>query len=155
MLGNASRVLLGLTAAFVAFLVLDFGPERFSRVADLATRSGAIHTNHSADCPHNTPQRVSGQTWNLQGELLFSSNDVLRMYVCSSGLLTLSSRGSAYNGHGPHMVVSLTARNIWEGEVLEPVSLQIDVPNSGWLTLAFPNDRYEPPQDRNLWIQYL
>lgn len=101
------------------------------------------------------PVRLNGATWDGASELLLASNDLVRFRVCSAGTLNLTAHGSTFHGTGPHLVVSLGARTVWEGEVADPVGLEIEMPGPGWVGIAFVNDRYEPPEDRNLWLERL
>ena len=56
------------------------------------------------------------------------------------------------DGIGAQVVIALGTTNLWEGFVTDPIELELDVPHAGTMLIAFVNDRYEPPEDRNLWI---
>lgn len=150
--GSAYAVLL-LAAATVAHLLLDSSPAQLPASPALHFLAG--EASSITDCPPISPTRLNGAVWTREGELLLASNDVVRFRVCSPGTLVITARGSELGGVGAHMVVSGSGRNLWEGEVTAPVALALDVPEAGWIAVAFLNDRYEPPEDRNLWLQGL
>lgn len=108
-------------------------------------------------CTPTSPQRLAESADDLlhDGGVLLASNDVVRLAVCTPGTLRFTARGSALGGHGAYLVVSSGAINLWEGEVLEEAVFELPVREPGWLALAFVNDAYAPPEDRNLWISDL
>lgn len=87
-----------------------------------------------------------------QGTTLLASNGAVRLRVCEAGALVFAARGSFAGGHGAQLVVSWRDRVLWEGEVVEEQAIEVEVPGAGWIGLAFVNDYYEPPEDRNLWL---
>ena len=82
----------------------------------------------------------------------YSGNTVLRGCASSPGILSVRLRGSTVAGIGAQVVIALGTTNLWEGFVTDPIELELDVPHAGTMLIAFVNDRYEPPEDRNLWI---
>lgn len=88
-------------------------------------------------------------------DLVITSSRALRIPACSPGLLRIEMYGTLVDGRGAHVVVSWRHVVLWEGQVLDPVALEIKVPADGWLTLMFTNDRVLPPEDRNLVIRHL
>lgn len=137
-----------LCAAVAAHQVFDVRTGYLPPVPELAILA-------PADCASFEPMQLSGTVWDREKTLLLASNDVLRFPACGSGTLELEVRGSAVGGVGAYMVVSSPGGNLWEGEVTDPVRLSLKVPGAGWVGVAFLNDKYEPPADRNLWIESL
>lgn len=137
-----------LCAAVAAHQVFDVRTGYLPRVPELAVST-------PVDCAPFEPTRLNGTTWDREKTLLLASNDVLRFPLCGTGTLELEVRGGAVGGVGAYMVVSSPSGNLWEGEVTDPVQLSLKVPGAGWVGVAFLNDKYEPPADRNLWIESL
>lgn len=142
-----------LMAATVGHLLLDSSPAQLPAIPELRFMGG--EAPGIGECPPILPTRLNGAVWTREGELLLASNDVVRFRVCSRGTLAIVARGSELGGVGAYLVVSDSLRNLWEGEVTAPVERELDVPEAGWIAVAFLNDRYEPPEDRNLWLQSL
>lgn len=136
-----------LCAAVGAHQVFDLGNDYRPPVPELAVFA-------PVDCAPFEPTQLNGTVWDREKTLLLASNDVLRFPVCGSGTLELEARGSAVGGVGAYMVVSPPGGNLWEGEVTDPVRLSLPVA-AGWVGVAFLNDKYEPPADRNLWLESL
>jgi len=88
----------------------------------------------------------------FSSEPIFASNTALRGCARAPGTLAVRLRGSTVAGIGAQVVIALGTTNLWEGFVTDPIELQLDVPHGGTMLIAFVNDRYEPPEDRNLWI---
>lgn len=86
------------------------------------------------------------------GEILFASNDVLRLPVCSAGEITFSARGTIGGGFPARLVVAHGTTTLFDEGVDARREIRIQIPGPGWLLLAFVNDYYVPPEDRNLWI---
>lgn len=93
-----------------------------------------------------------GARVDLTSEHVLATSDVLRACLAGPGVLALRLRGSEVAGIGAYAVVALGLENLWEGFVTDPVDLRLDVPRGGTVLLTFVNDRYEPPEDRNLWV---
>lgn len=94
----------------------------------------------------------SGEVIDLQVERIVSIDTAWRRCVAGTGRLALKLRGSSDRGVGAKVVVALGARTLWSGFVTDPNQLDLDVPHGGTILIAFVNDRYEPPEDRSLWI---
>ena len=93
-----------------------------------------------------------GAVVDARSERVLASSGALRACLPGPGVLALRVRGSVVAGTGAYAVVALGLENLWEGFVTDPIDLRLDVPHGGPVLLAFVNDRYEPPEDRNLWI---
>lgn len=90
--------------------------------------------------------------WEFTEVALLVNNSSVRTCLPSPGGLALRLRGGAVAGIGAQVVIALGATSLWEGFVIDPIELELDVPHAGTMLIAFVNDRYEPPEDRNLWI---
>ena len=107
----------------------------------------------SENCMLTQPQNISGQFVNTSQEVPFFTADTLRWKVCQAGTLHLDARATLIDTYGAYLVVALGTETLWEGEIRdETQSISVKVPHSGWLAIAFVNDAYDPPQDRNLWL---
>lgn len=106
-------------------------------------------------CIESSPALVTSLGRHEANEFVIFTNGFTKQQVCSSGRLTFTAQGSLARGRGSHLVVSLQDQVLWEGEVLEPRDFELEVPGPGWLTLAFVNDHYNPPEDRNLYLSNL
>lgn len=146
---------LAVGAAVVGFLVLDHRATQVLGVPELPIAHAPDQAATSTDCQVEAPTRLNGDTWSEKTELLLASNDVVRLRTCSPGQLSLTARGTAVDGYGPYMVISQAGSVLWEGEVAQRSEVAVNVPGTGWLAIAFMNDRNDPPQDRNLWLEQL
>lgn len=93
-----------------------------------------------------------GAPVDVTSQHVLATSDVLRACLARPGVLAVRLRGSELAGTGAYAVVALGLENLWEGYVTDPVDLRLDVPHAGTVLIAFVNDRYEPPEDRNLWV---
>ena len=93
-----------------------------------------------------------GAETDVTSEGAYTGNTALRGCASSPGTLSARLRGTTVDGIGAQVVIALGTTNLWEGFVTDPIELEIDVPHAGTMLIAFVNDRYEPPEDRNLWI---
>lgn len=80
------------------------------------------------------------------------TNGFVRLLACHGGTLSLAARGAAARGKGSVMTVSWRDQTLWEGVVVAPVRLELDVPDAGWIVVAFHNDARDGSGDRNLWL---
>jgi len=142
-LDNVVQVLVALVVAGASWSLLD-------RSGDLTDR-GDVRVD---DACAGTEDWVlpNGDLVNFGNEALFASNTALRSCVVDAGTLGLRVRGTQAAGIGAQVVIALGTTNLWEGFVTDPIELELDVPHGGTMLIAFVNDRYEPPEDRNLWI---
>jgi len=69
--------------------------------------------------------------------------------------LVLDLEGTPARGEGPHVLVVEGARVLWEGEVLGRKEVRVRTTGKGTVALAFTNDLYQPPEDRNLFLRGL
>ena len=143
--------LLLLVGALVGGYTLDLrAPEVWARVRVPLLRVGGEEACVATDAELVTS---SGQ---LQGgAVALYAGGFVRVRVCAPGRLSFVARGSLVDGRGPYLVVAWGDRPLFATEVREPRRVVLEVPGPGWLLLAFLNDAYRPPEDRNLWISGL
>lgn len=155
MSGRAVLLALAALVAAIGFFALDEGSSQELTIPDLPIAHAVGHQTNSTSCRVEPPKPLSGKEWSQEGELLLASNDIVRFRTCSSGHLYVTARGTPVDDYWPHMVISQADTALWEGEVIDRAQVDVAVADAGWLTIAFLNDRYEPPQDRNLWLERL
>lgn len=85
-------------------------------------------------------------------EIGLYTDAVLRFPACRPGRLRLAARGGRSGDRGAHMVIAVGDRAVWDGEVRDRRELDLEIPVAGWVTIAFVNDLYRPPLDRNLYL---
>ena len=132
-------------------LVLDTGPAWYPLTASAF-----------AELPSCDPADVL--TWHRQNgdpvdpatTTLLASNAMLIACPWTPGTLTVTLRGTIAAGIGTRAVLVQGPNRLLDVELRdEERTFQIDVPASGQLLLAFVNDYYDPPEDRNLWVSGL
>ncbi|WP_460171200.1 hypothetical protein [Thermus sp. FJN-A] len=83
------------------------------------------------------------------------TNGAIPIPLCRAATLVLELEGTPAQGKGPHALVVEGSRVLWEGEVLGKVVLRVRATGRGTVALAFTNDLYKPPEDRNLFLRGL
>ena len=110
-------------------------------------------------CPHAeavTWLRQNGDSVDPAATTLLASNAMLIACPWTPGTLTVTLRGTIAAGIGTRAVLMQGADRLLDVELRdEERTFEIDVPASGQLLLAFVNDYYDPPEDRNLWVSGL
>ena len=106
-------------------------------------------------CTPTPPVRFDGSPVPDPATLRFNSNDGVRLRVCGPGILTLRAEGTAVDGVGARLLVALDAATLWDATVDGTEDVRVALPRAGWVVVAFANDRYAPPQDRNLVVRDL
>jgi len=86
-------------------------------------------------------------------QVRMNSNSFLRALVCEPSVLSLAAEGTAARGVGARLSVHLGSEPLFDDPVDGTVTLSLPVERPGWLVIAFNNDLYEPPQDRNLVLR--
>jgi len=110
----------------------------------------------SEPCVPTEPTLLNDNLFPLDKEVLWVSNQHLRFRACQAGVLVFKARGSLFDDYGPYVIVSSGLESLWSGEVREELmSFYLEVPEASWVTIAFTNDAYAPPQDRNVWLSDL
>ncbi|GAA6754883.1 hypothetical protein QT17_08920 [Thermus sp. 2.9] len=79
----------------------------------------------------------------------------VELSLCRPATLVLDLEGTPARGKGPHTLVVEGDRVLWEGEVLGKKTLRVKISGRGVVVLAFTDDLYLPPQDRNLFLRGL
>jgi hypothetical protein len=82
-------------------------------------------------------------------------NGMVRLPLCSPGVLRFTLSGTAVHGQGAHAHVTVGPEVHWDGEVIEARHFAVPLNAPAWITISFLNDRREGPDDRNLWISDL
>lgn len=138
---------LAVGAAALAWAALDDPAPYAAAVPELPVAAAAA-------CAPSEPVLLNGDPAALaEGkELLLASNNAVRQRVCGPGTLRFVARGSVALGQATYLVVSLGTETLWEGPVEGAAPFELEVPRAGWLAVAFVNDAYQPPEDRNLWL---
>lgn len=80
------------------------------------------------------------------------SNGVVEIPLCRKAWVTFRLQGTPAGGHGPLAMVVEGRRVLWQGEVLGVKEVRVGTSGRGVLALVFPNDLYQPPEDRNLFL---
>jgi hypothetical protein len=103
-----------------------------------------------------TWHRQNGDPVDPAAATLLASNAMLIACPSSPGTLTVTLRGTTAAGIGTRAVLTQGAERLLDVELRdEERTFEVDVPVSGQLLLAFVNDYYDPPEDRNLWVSGL
>jgi hypothetical protein len=141
----------GIVATLAATLVLDTGPAwsqlPASALASLPPCDGEEVL---------TWVNENGDTIDPVGTTALYWNATLIACPWSPGTLTVTLRGTTAAGIGTRAVLTQGAERLLDVELRdEERTFEVDVPASGQLLLAFVNDYYDPPEDRNLWVSGL
>jgi len=80
------------------------------------------------------------------------TNGAVEIPLCRRAWLVFRLQGTPAGGHGPWAMVVEGRRVLWQGEVLGVREVKVKTSGRGVLALAFPNDLYQPPEDRNLFL---
>lgn len=84
-----------------------------------------------------------------------NSNSFVRALVCEPSLVSFTAEGTVARGVGARLAVHLGTQALFDEPVDGAVELSLPVDRPGWLVIAFNNDLYEPPADRNLVLRDL
>ncbi|MGC8877506.1 hypothetical protein [Thermus sp.] len=80
------------------------------------------------------------------------ANGAVEIPLCRKAQVVFLLQGTPAGGHGPWAMVVEGKRVLWQGEVLGVREVKVRTSGRGMLALAFPNDLYQPPEDRNLFL---
>ncbi|RTI34601.1 hypothetical protein CSW17_00845 [Thermus scotoductus] len=83
------------------------------------------------------------------------SNGVVEIPLCRRARVGLVLEGALAQGKGPYALVEEGSRVLWQGEVRGVREVWVMTSGKGTLALAFTNDLYQPPEDRNLFLRAL
>ncbi|WP_279232287.1 hypothetical protein [Thermus albus] len=100
--------------------------------------------NQEACVPGPLPERA--ELW---------TNGVVEIPLCRRARVGLFLEGTLAQGRGPNALVVEGGRVLWQGEVRGAIEVWVRTTGKGTLALAFTNDFYRPPEDRNLFLRVL
>lgn len=83
------------------------------------------------------------------------SNGVVEIPLCRRARVGLLLEGTLAQGKGPNALVVEGSHVLWQGEVRGVMEVWVRTTGKGTLALAFTNDFYQPPEDRNLFLRAL
>ncbi|WP_038055481.1 hypothetical protein [Thermus amyloliquefaciens] len=83
------------------------------------------------------------------------ANGVVEIPLCREAEVGLLLEGTLAQGKGPYALVVEGGRVLWQGEVRGVREVWVRTKGNGTLVLAFTNDLYQPPEDRNLFLRAL
>ena len=83
------------------------------------------------------------------------ANGVVEIPLCREAGVAPRLGGTPAKGWGPGPVVAEGERLLWQGEVVGLKEVRVRTTGRGVLVLAFLNDLYAPPEDRNLFLRGL
>ncbi|MFM9420300.1 hypothetical protein ACKLNZ_06400 [Thermus scotoductus] len=83
------------------------------------------------------------------------SNGVVEIPLCRRARVGLVLEGALAQGKGPNALVVEGSHVLWQGEVRGVMEVWVRTTGKGTLALAFTNDFYQPPEDRNLFLRAL
>ena len=86
---------------------------------------------------------------------VLAANGVVEIPLCREAEVVLRLEGTPAKGEGPWAVVAEGDRVLWQGEVVGLKEVRVRTTGRGVLVLAFLNDLYAPPEDRNLFLRGL
>ncbi|MFZ8813764.1 MAG: hypothetical protein ACO2OU_08050 [Thermus aquaticus] len=91
----------------------------------------------------------------LPREAALYSNGALEIPLCRRARVRMVLEGTLAQGRGPWAMVVEGRRVLWQGEVRGRREVRVEATGEGTLVLAFTNDLYQPPEDRNLFLREL
>lgn len=100
--------------------------------------------NQEACVPGPLPERA--ELW---------TNGVVEIPLCRRARVGLVLEGTLAQGKGPNALVVEGSHVLWQGEVRGVMEVWVRTTGKGTLALAFTNDFYQPPEDRNLFLRAL
>lgn len=83
------------------------------------------------------------------------TNGVVEIPLCRRARVGLVLEGTLAQGKGPNALVVEGSQVLWQGEVRGVMEVWVRTTGRGTLALAFTNDFYRPPEDRNLLLRAL
>lgn len=152
---TAGALLVGMVA--LASLRLDGIPPTPPEIAIAATstdepRRTTASRGSGDDCLAPVFIEPDGEPVPDGATMRLNSNTFRRVFVCEPSLLTLRAEGSAVDGVGARLVVGWRDQTLFDQPIEGAIDVEVEVPGAGWVVLAFANDLYRPPLDRNLAV---
>ncbi len=89
-----------------------------------------------------------------QGADLWSNGGV-EIPLCQKARVRLHLEGTVAGGQGPWAILAEGERVLFQGEVRGRETVEVETSGQAPLVLAFVNDFYKPPEDRNLFLRGL
>lgn len=83
------------------------------------------------------------------------SNGAVEIPLCRRARVGLVLEGTLAQGKGPNALVVEGSHVLWQGKVRGVMEVWVRTTGKGTLALAFTNDFYQPPEDRNLFLRAL
>lgn len=120
--------------------------------ANVYTSTGTAATVAN-ECTRPTFFRPDGEPVPDGATQRLNSNTFRLAYVCEPSLLTLRAEGSAVDGVGARLVIGWRDLTLFDQPIDGEAEVRVEVPGAGWVVVAFANDLYRPPLDRNLVVQ--
>jgi len=130
-----------MAAFYVVGLLLDDVPA-FEPAATLLAASPA--------CTGSEFFSAAGSPLSSTTDVRMYENTYVRKLVCSPSVLTLGAEGTAGGGVGARLVVSLGSEVLFNQPLVGRHELTLELEEPAWLMVAFTNDYFQPPEDRNL-----
>lgn len=100
-----------------------------------------------------TLHRADGTELTDLTSIRLNSNAYLVAQLCVPTMLRLTAEGTAVDGVGARLAVHLGDTPLFDDDVTGSVELVLEAPFPDYLLIAFTNDLYRPPLDRNLWLR--
>jgi len=111
-----------------------------------------------ATCESSAPPQLLRADGTVQTDLTsirLNSNTYLVAELCQPTLVRLTAEGTAVDGVGARLAIHLGETPLFDDDVTGTIDLELQASSPGWLLIAFTNDLYRPPLDRNLWLRNL
>ena len=136
-------VLIIVAGAAAASLATDGLPANPPRAVSVADRT---------QCEPVQPTQLDGSPI-PGGSLTLYTNGAIRMRACGPSTLRFLAQGTKALGVYARLVVSQNGTQLVDVQVEGKRHVSLDIPTAGWVMLAFVNDLYTPPADRNLRLE--
>jgi hypothetical protein len=148
-MARAAFAVVAVAPVAVAWSVLDRGPAWTPLAPTGAGATAACVTD-------GRWRREAGELIDITTTTLLASNAGLTWCAPDAGVLSMTLRGTLARAVGARAVVAQGSERLLDVELRDQTeTYEVTVPGSGLVLLAFVNDFYEPPEDRNLWISGL
>lgn len=135
-----------LGAMAVAAILIDRDPGGVPALSMVAPTAASV-----ACTPISLSRNDGTGVTDLRRVQLFSNNYLLA-HLCEPTFVSLTAEGSEVDGVGARLSISLGTDNLFDDAVTGSVKVEVVADPPGWLIIAFTNDLYRPPADRNLTL---
>jgi hypothetical protein len=138
--------------AAVALTALPTDGQAWEQVA--ASPIAPLPPCPDVDALHWTNER--GESVDPTDSVRMNTNASIIACPTEAGRLTFTLGGTIAAGVGSRAVLTQGAKRLLDVELRDEERIfEVDIPAAGQLLLAFVNDYYDPPEDRNLWVSGL